>query len=59
VCFVTISLNHKKDDLFKKIISMEKVNIPQHGTKEMYDGYTFQVSYVCFVVLQWLNPQQV
>jgi len=36
---------HKKYDLFKKNILMEKVNILQHGTKEMYGGYTFQVTY--------------
>jgi len=33
---------NKKYDLFKKKLSMEKVNIPQHGTKEMYGDYTFQ-----------------
>jgi len=36
---------HKKYDLFKKNFSKEKVNISQHGTKEMYGSYTFQVSY--------------
>jgi len=47
MCFLTIVSfwKHKKYDLSKKNISMEKVNIPQHGTKEMYGGYTFQVSY--------------
>jgi len=38
-------LEQKKDVLFEKNISKEKVNILQHGTKEMYGGYTFQVSY--------------
>jgi len=38
-------LEHKKDNLFEKNISTEQVNIPYHGIKEMYGGYTFQVSY--------------
>jgi len=38
-------LENKKDDLLEKNISMAKVNIPQHGSKEMHGGYPFQVIY--------------
>jgi len=31
--------------IYEENISMEKVNILQHGTKVTYGGYTFQVSY--------------
>jgi len=33
---------HKKYDLIKKMILMEKLNIPQHGTKEMYGATRFK-----------------
>jgi len=43
---------HKKYDLFKQNLSLEEVNIQQHGTKEMYGSSMFQVSYE--FLLWWL-----
>jgi len=43
--FIVSFCERKRYDLYKKKVSTEKANIPEHRTKEMYGGYSFQVGY--------------